>query len=169
MASCCGLCLPSAAMNPCALPIIDVSCLSCPFARCKPSLVCPLGSVLSSEAHVVGLVLGEQLVVQGLVGVLPLLLLLLLFVLPPLLLEACSAGPCRRKGTRKAPIPATMRAMAPTLRLADESILFFLSPFLLELDPRFERAGYMIQRFEQPGKCQVDPISPLGLCVFESV
>src|SRR5712692_6044656 len=90
VASCCGLCLPRAAMNPCALPIIDVSCLSCPFARCLPSLVWPLGPVLSSEVHVVGLVSveGVQLVVQlGLVGV------------PPL--EACKEGLGRRKGTRK--------------------------------------------------------------------
>src|SRR6058998_2024725 len=119
-----------AAMNPCALPIIDVSCLSCPFARCLPSLVWPPGPVLSSEVHVVGLVSVEQLLVQveaGVVVVVP-PLLLLPFVLPPLLLEACNAGPCRRKGTRKAPIPATIRAIAPTLRLVDESI-FFLSPF----------------------------------------
>jgi hypothetical protein len=86
--------------------------------------------------HPGGVVSGEQFEVQGGVqsvvqepdGVLPLLLLLL--VLPPPLLEACSAGPCRRKGTKKAPIPATIRAMAPTLRFVDESIsLFFLSPF----------------------------------------
>src|SRR5437899_12595848 len=124
-------------MNPCALPTSDVSglsCLSCPFARCKPSFVWPLGFVLSSEVHVVGLVSVEQLVVQveaGVVVVPPLLLLLLPFVLPPLLLEACSAGPCRRKGTRKAPIPATIRAMAPTLRFVDESISWFSClPFL---------------------------------------
>src|SRR3989449_1923628 len=112
-------------MNPCAFATIDVSslsCLSCPFARCLPSLVWPLGPVLSSEVHVVGLVSveGVQLVVQlGLVGVPP---------LPPLLLEACNAGPRRRNGTKKAPIPATIRAIAPTLRFVDESILF-LSPF----------------------------------------
>src|SRR5206468_6896828 len=117
---CCGLCLAIAAMNPCALPIIDVSCLSCPFARCLPSLVWPLGPVLSSELHVVGLVS-----VEGPVGVPPLLLLLLVLVFPPLLLEACSAGPRRRNGTRKAPIPATIRAIAPTLRFVDESILCF--------------------------------------------
>src|SRR5437870_9258688 len=112
-------------MNPCALPIIDVSCLSCPFARCLPSLVWPLGPVFSSEVHVVGLV-----PVEGLVGVPPLLLLLVL-VFPPLLLEACSAGPRRRNGTRKAPIPATIRAMAPTLRFVDESISWFsYLPFL---------------------------------------
>src|SRR5438876_3366263 len=116
-----------AAMNPCALPIIDVSCLSCPFARCLPSLVWPLGPVFSSEVHVVGLVS-----VEGPVGVPPLLLLL---VFPPLLLEACSAGPRRRNGTRKAPIPATIRAMAPTLRLVDESILgFSYFPFFLEFE-----------------------------------
>jgi hypothetical protein len=68
---------------------------------------------------------GVQFVVQFVpVGVLPPLLLLLL------VLDACSPGPCRRKGTRKAPIPATIRAIAPTLRFVDESIsLFFLSPF----------------------------------------
>src|SRR5207245_11281854 len=95
-------------MNPCALPTIDVSCLSCPFARCLPSLLWLLGSVLvGSEVHVVGLVSveGVQLLVQlVLVGVLPLLLWLLL--------EACSAGLLCREGTRKAPIPAAMRAMA---------------------------------------------------------
>src|SRR5437660_5462255 len=122
-------------MNPCAFATIDVSslsCLSCPFARCLPSLVWPLGPVLSSEVHVVGLVSVEQLLVQveaGVVVVVP-PLLLLLFVLPPLLLEACNAGPRRRKGTRKAPIPATIRAIAPTLRLADESMFFSFLPFL---------------------------------------
>src|SRR2546427_11491555 len=107
-------------MNPCALPTSDVSglsCLSCPFARCLPSLLWLPGSVLvGSEVHVA----------EGVVVVVP-PLLSLLFV-PPLLLEACNAGPCRRNGTRKAPIPATIRAIAPTLRLVDESI-FFLSPF----------------------------------------
>src|SRR6266571_2218831 len=117
-------------MNPCALPTSDVSlsCLSSPFARCLPWLVWLLSLlVVWSELHVGGVVLVEQLVVQvELVGVVPPLLLL---VLPPLLLEACSAGPRRRKGTRKAPIPATIRAMAPTLRFVDESISwFFLSP-----------------------------------------
>jgi hypothetical protein len=89
-----------------------------------------VGGVVSVEQLVVQLEGGVQFVVQvELVGVVPPLLLLLL-VLPPPLLEACSAGPCRRKGTRKAPIPATIRAIAPTLRFVDESIsLFFLSPF----------------------------------------
>src|SRR5947199_10870370 len=94
-------------MNPCALPIIDVSCLSCPFARCLPSLVWPLGPVLSSELHVVGLVS-----VEGPVSVPPLLLLLLVLVFPPLLLESCSAGPRRRNDTRKATTPATTRPVA---------------------------------------------------------
>src|SRR2546428_13895928 len=116
-------------MNPCALPtsdVSDLSCLSCPFARCLPSLLwLPSLLVVWSELHVGGVVLVEQLVVQvELVGVVPPLLLLLL-VLPPLLLEACSAGPRSRKGTRKAPIPATIRAMAPTLRFVDESISWF--------------------------------------------
>src|SRR5690349_15469969 len=141
-------------MNPCALPTIEVSCLSCPFARCLPSLLWLLVSVLfGSEVHDVGLVSDEQLVVQVGVGIFPLLLLLLF---PPLLLDAWSAVPCIRKGTRKAPIPATMRAMAPTLRFADESIFVFpFSPFL-ELSPLSGRAGYMIQRFEQPGRCQIE-------------
>ena len=142
-------------MNPCALATSDVSglsCLSCPFARCLPSLLWVLSLlVVGSALHVGGVVSVEQLVVQvvggvqslvhdgGLqfevhvpVGVLPVPpLLLLLLVLPPPLLEACSAGPCRRKGTRKAPIPATIRAMAPTLRFVDESIsLFSCLPFL---------------------------------------
>ena len=110
-------------MNPCALPAIDVSCLSCPVARCLPWLLSLL--VVWSELHVGGVVSVEQLVVQvELVGVVP-------PVLPPPLLEACSAGPRRRNGTRKAPIPATIRAMAPTLRLVDESILgFSYLPFL---------------------------------------
>ena len=73
---------------------------------------------------------GLQFVVQEPVGVVP-PLLLLPFVLPPPLFDACSAGPCRRKGTRKAPIPATIRAIAPTLRFVDESILCFsYLPFL---------------------------------------
>src|SRR2546428_10272768 len=114
-------------MNPCALPTSDVSlsCLSCPFARCLPWLLSLL--VVWSELHVGGVVSLEQLVVQvELVGVVP--------PLPPPLLEACSAGPRRRNGTRKAPIPATIRAMAPTLRLVDESILgFSYLPFFLEL------------------------------------
>src|SRR5438132_14115475 len=120
-------------MKPCAFATIDVSslsCLSCPFARCLPSLVWPLGPVLSSEVHVVGLVSVEQLLVQveaGVVVVVP--PLLLLFVLPPLLLEACNAGPRRRKGTRKAPIPATIRAMRPPWRLVVDPFFFFL-PFL---------------------------------------
>src|SRR5713101_7356760 len=159
-------------MNPCALPTREVSglsCLSCPFARCKPSLVWPLGSVLSSEVQVGGVVSVEQLVVQVEDGVVVPPLLLLPFVLPPLLAEACNAGPCRRKGTRKAPIPATIRAMAPTLRLADESILVFpFSPFL-ELNPRFERAEYMIQRFEQPRRCQIQPVALIDIWVSESV
>jgi hypothetical protein len=87
--------------------------------------------VVSVEQFVVQVEGGLQFVVQVIggvqfvvqvepVGVVP----------PPLVLEACSAGPCRRKGTRKAPIPATIRAIAPTLRFVDESIsLFFLSPF----------------------------------------
>src|SRR3989454_9809736 len=112
-------------MNPCALPTSDVSlsCLSCPFARCLPWLLSLL--VVWSELHVGGVVSLEQLVVQvELVGVVP-------PVLPPLLVEACSAGPRRRKGTRKAPIPATIRAMAPTLRFVDESISWFsYLPFL---------------------------------------
>jgi hypothetical protein len=75
---------------------------------------------------VVQVVAGAQFVVQVVVGVVPPLPL----VLPPPLFEAWRAGPCRRKGTRKAPIPATIRARAPTLRFVDESILwFFLSPF----------------------------------------
>src|SRR5437016_3681087 len=114
-------------MNPCALPISDVSlsCLSCPFASCLPWLVLLLSLlVVWSELHVGVVVSVEQLVVQvELVGVVP--------PLPPLLLEACSAGPRRRNGTRKAPIPATIRAMAPTLRFVDESILCFpISLFL---------------------------------------
>src|SRR4029077_7351123 len=134
-------------MKPFAFPTRDVSglsCLSCPFARCLPSLLWLVGSVpvgsgghffevrgvVSVEQLVVQVEAGVQLVVQlGVVLVPPLLLLLLLllpFVLPPLLLEACSAGPCRRKGTRKAPIPATMRAIAPTLRFVEVSILVFL-------------------------------------------
>src|SRR2546428_12448010 len=116
-------------MNPCALPtsdVSDLSCLSCPFARCLPSLLwLPSLLVVGSELHVGGVVSVEQLVVQvELVGVVP-------PVLPPLLLEACSAGPRSRKGTRKAPIPATIRAMAPTLRFVDESISWFsYLPFL---------------------------------------
>src|SRR5436189_5438658 len=105
-----------AAMNPCAWPIIDVSCLSCPFARCLPSLVLPLGPVFSSEVHVVGLVS-----VEGLVGVPPLLLLVLVF--PPLLLEACSVVPRRTNCTRKAPILATIRTMSRTVGLVQELIL----------------------------------------------
>src|SRR6266571_4462092 len=149
-------------MNPCALPTRDVSglsCLSCPFARCKPSFVWPLGSVLSSEVQVGGVVSVEQLVVQVEDGV----------VVPPLLAEACNAGPRRRNGTRKAPIPATIRAIAPTLRFADESILVFPFSLFLELNPRFERAGYMIQRFEQPERCQIELVAPIDLGVFESV
>src|SRR2546428_1186647 len=121
-------------MNPCALPtsdVSDLSCLSCPFARCLPSLLwLPSLLVVGSELQVGGVVSVEQLVVQvELVGVVPPLLLLL--VLPPPLLEACRAGPRRRKGTRKAPIPATIRAMAPTLRFVDESISWFSClPFL---------------------------------------
>src|SRR5438132_12354741 len=108
-------------MKPCAFATIDVSslsCLSCPFARCLPSLVWPLGPVLSSEVHVVGLVSVEQLLVQDeaeVVVVVP--PLLLLFVLPPLLLEACNAEPRRREGTRDTVIPATITAVAPTLPL----------------------------------------------------
>src|SRR6266567_1718974 len=122
-------------MKPWALPtrsVYSLSCLSCPFARCLPSLLWLLGSVLvGSEVHVVGLVSVEQLVVQveaGVVVVVP-PLLLLLFVLPPLLAEACNAGLRRRNGTRNAPIPATIRAIAPTLHFAGESILVF--PFSL--------------------------------------
>src|SRR5712692_3629122 len=130
-------------MNPCALPTREVSglsCLSCPFARCKPSLVWPLGSVLSSEVQVGGVVSVEQLVVHG--GVqLVVQLLLLLFVFPPLLAEACNAGPCRRNGTRKAPIPATIRAIAPTLRFADESIVVFPFSLFLELNPGLRGPG----------------------------
>ncbi len=141
-------------MNPCALPTSEVSglsCLSCPFARCLPSLLWLLGSVLvGSEVHVGRVVSVEQLVVQveagvqlvvqlELVVVLPLLLLLLVF--PPPLLDACSAGPCRRKGTRKAPIPATIRAMAPTLRLVDESILVFPVSLFLELKAQLRGPG----------------------------
>src|SRR5467141_2799135 len=144
-------------MNPCAFPTRDVSslsCLPCPFARCLPSLLWLPGSVLvGSEAHVVGVVSVEQFVVQveagvqfvvqlGVVVVPPLLLLALLpFVLPPLLLEACKAGPCRRKGTRKAPIPATIRAIAPTLRFADVSIVVFPFSFFLELNPGLRGPG----------------------------
>src|SRR6266581_6008585 len=102
-------------MNPCALPtrsVSGLSCLSCPFARCLPSLLWLLGSVLvGSEVHVVGLVSVEQLVVQveaGVVVVVP-PLLLLLFVLPPLLAEACNEGPRRRKGKRNAKITAKIR------------------------------------------------------------
>src|SRR2546430_3439871 len=120
-------------MNPCALSTSDLSglsCLSCPLARCLP--------VSSLQFDPVG-------------GVPPLLLSLL--VLPPLLL-ACSAGPCRRNGTRKAPIPATIRAMAPTLRFVDESISCFShSPFSWGW-ARGERGEYMIQRFEQLERCQ---------------
>src|SRR6266566_2477216 len=130
-------------MKPWALPtrsVSGLSCLSCPFARCLPSLLWLLGSVLvGSEVHV-----AEGVVV----------------VVPPLLLEACNAGPCRRNGTRKAPIPATIRAIAPTLRFADESILVFPFSLFLELNPRFERAEYMIQRFEQPERCQIDLVAP---------
>src|SRR4029077_3818151 len=124
-------------MKPFAFPtrsVSGLSCLSCPFARCLPSLVWLLGSVLvGSEVHVVGLVSvdgGVQLLVHGGVFVVEGLGLQLEVhpVLPPLLLEACKPGPCRRKGTRKAPIPATIRAIAPTLRFADVSMLFFLSP-----------------------------------------
>lgn len=80
---------------------------------------------------------GVQFVVQvELVGVVPPLPL----VFPPPLLDACSAGPCSRKGTRKAPIPATIRAIAPTLRLVDESILFPISLFL-ELKARLRGLG----------------------------
>src|SRR5438552_18678792 len=106
-------------MNPCALPISDVSlsCLSCPFASCLPWLVWLLSPlVVWSEPHVGGVVTVEQLVVQvELVGVVP-------PVFAPLLLEARSPGLRSRKGTRKAPIPATIRAMAPTLRVVDDSI-----------------------------------------------
>jgi hypothetical protein len=70
---------------------------------------------------VVQVVAGVQFVVQVVVGVVPPLPL----VLPAPLFEAWRAGPCRRKGTRKAPIPATIRAIAPTLRFVDESILCF--------------------------------------------
>ncbi len=165
-------------MNPCALPTRDVSglsCLSCPFARCWPSFVCPLGSVLSSEVQVPGLEPGDELppgeqsLVQPGVLVVPGLQLEVHAVLPPLLLDACNAGPCRRNGTRKAPIPATIRAIAPTLRFADVSILVFPFSLFLELNPRFERAGYMIQRFEQPERCQTEEAGLIDLCVFGSV
>lgn len=138
-------------MNPCALPTNDVSCLSCPFARCLPSLLWLLGSVLvGSEAHVVGVVSVEQLVVQVEAGVQLVvqegvfvggLQLEVHPVLPPLELEACSAGPCRRNGTRKAPMPATIRAIAPTLRFADESILVFPFSLFLELNPGLRGPG----------------------------
>ncbi len=50
----------------------------------------------------------------------------------PLLFPLVAAGlegECNRNGTRNAPIPATMRATAPILRLLGMFILVFLAPF----------------------------------------
>src|SRR3989441_2246623 len=66
-------------------------------------------------------------------------------------LVPCVEGECSRNGTRNAPIPAAMRAAAPSVRLLGTIILFFLSPFVF--GPPF-RAGYIIQGIVHARTCQ---------------
>lgn len=75
--------------------------------------------------------LGLQVIVDDVVS-LEWALLELLPLLPPLLFELAGdgLGECRRNGTRKAPSPATTRAIAPILRLFVKFIFFVLRLFV---------------------------------------
>src|SRR5437867_7114328 len=66
-------------------------------------------------------------------------------------LVPCGEGEWSRNGTRKAPIPDTMSAAAPSLRLLGMFILFFLSPFAWG---RNSSGEYIIQRIEHQRTCQ---------------
>src|SRR5438093_12989193 len=78
-------------------------------------------------------------------------------LLPPLSevvgvgLVPCVDGECSRNGTRNAPMPAMMRAAAPSLRLLGIIISFFYLPSVFG---RPSRSGYIIQRIEHQRTCQ---------------
>src|SRR6266571_603406 len=66
-------------------------------------------------------------------------------------LVPCVEGECSRNGTRNAPIPATMSAAAPSLRLLGMFIPFFPVPFAWA---RRLPGEYIIQRIEHQRTCQ---------------
>src|SRR5256885_17026021 len=115
--------------------------LSLPFP-----LLCGLGSWdLASPHEPPLLLLSPPLLPDGVVGFLP--------PLPGVVgvgLVPCVEGECSRNGTRNAPIPAAMRAAAPTVRLLGTIILFSYLPLFSNPFPY----GYIIQGIVHARTCQ---------------
>src|SRR2546426_3197622 len=65
-------------------------------------------------------------------------------------LVPCVEGECSRNGTRNAPIPAAMRAAAPSVRLLGTIILFSYLPLFSDPFP----SGYIIQGIVHARTCQ---------------
>ena len=66
-------------------------------------------------------------------------------------LVPCVVGECSRNGTRNAPMPAMMRAAAPSLRLLG---IIMLSSFLPMFSNAARGSGYIIQRIVHQRTCQ---------------
>src|SRR5207244_4984069 len=109
-------------------------------------LLCGLGSWdLASPHEPPLLLLSPPLLPDGVVGFLP--------PLPGVVgvgLVLCVEGECSRNGTRNAPIPAAMRAAAPSVRLLGTIILFSISLCSRTPFP----SGYIIQGIVHSRTCQ---------------
>src|SRR2546425_1604596 len=115
--------------------------LSLPFP-----LSCGLGSWDLASPHEPPLpLLSPPLLPDGVVG--------FLSPLPGVVgvgLVPCVEGECSRHGTRNAPIPAAMRAAAPSVRLLGTIILFSYLPLFSDPFP----SGYIIQGIVHARTCQ---------------